>query len=203
MGCAESTPLAELQSGGLTKEQSIDGELTAGPVAVTCVRGFSALGGTNTVTGVGMGMGGAGGGINGDGGSRCPPMWEIKARAGQMVLRRDGSSERTPPPRRASTKGAALGPKSGAAVRPLRSDDSRPLLYCPHLAPPMPFPIRRDQRADDRRVAPPTIPAAPEAGQRGALLRDDAEPEDADQGLCRPRGASELIERAQLSSPVL
>ena len=56
MGCAESTPLAELQSGGLTKEQSIDGELTAGPVAVTCVRGFRALGGTNTVTGVGMGM---------------------------------------------------------------------------------------------------------------------------------------------------
>ena len=84
MGCVESTPLAELQSGGLTKEQSIDGELTAGPVAVTCVRGFSALGGTNTVTGVGMGMGGAGGGISGSGGSRCPPMCEIKDREGNL-----------------------------------------------------------------------------------------------------------------------
>tara|TARA_B100000459_G_scaffold107397_1_gene62216 strand:- start:171 stop:449 length:279 start_codon:yes stop_codon:yes gene_type:complete len=67
----------------------------------------------------------------------------------------------------------------------------------------MPFPIRRDQRAADRCVAPPTIPAAPKAGQRGALFRDDAEPEDANQGLRCPRGASELIERAQLSPSVL
>ena len=98
-------------------------------------------------------------------------------------------------PRRRHGHGAA-GPERRAAVRPLRPDDSRPLLYGPHLAPPMPFPIRRDQRAADRRVAPPTIPAAPEAGQRGALLREDAEPEDAQQGLRRPRGASQLIERA-------
>ena len=67
----------------------------------------------------------------------------------------------------------------------------------------MPSAIRRDQRAADRRVAPPTIPAAAEAGQRGALFRDDAEPEDAQQDLRRPRGASQLIERAQLASPIL
>ena len=79
MGCAESTPLAELQSGGLTKEQSIDGELTSGPIAVTCVRGFGALGGVNTVIDIGASMG-----ISGSGGSRCPPMCEIKDREGNL-----------------------------------------------------------------------------------------------------------------------
>ena len=82
MGCAESTPLAELQSGGLAKEQSLDGELTSGPVAVTCVRGFAALGGISTVSGGGGFV--AGGGISGSGGSRCPPMCEIKDREGNL-----------------------------------------------------------------------------------------------------------------------
>ena len=64
MGCAESTPLAELQSGGLTKEQSIDGELTSGPIAVTCVRGFGALGRQHGHRiGTSMGIGGSGGSL--------------------------------------------------------------------------------------------------------------------------------------------
>ena len=79
MGCAESTPLAELQSGGLTKEQSIDGELTSGPIAVTCARGFGALAGFKGAwCPGGAGLGG------GSGGSFPPPTWEIKDREGNL-----------------------------------------------------------------------------------------------------------------------
>ena len=79
MGCAESTPLAELQSGGLTKEQSIDGELTKVPVAVTCARGFGALAGVKGEWN--PGGGGLGGG---SGGSFPPSTWEIKDREGNL-----------------------------------------------------------------------------------------------------------------------